>query len=32
MNATRDEITLPELTHQMSGGSELEALEHELSR
>jgi simple sugar transport system ATP-binding protein len=32
MNATRDEITLPELTHQMSGGSELEALEHELAR
>jgi simple sugar transport system ATP-binding protein len=32
MNVTRDKITLPELTHQMAGGSELEALEHELAR
>ncbi|WP_405794731.1 ATP-binding cassette domain-containing protein [Streptomyces longwoodensis] len=27
---TRDRITLEELTHQMAGGSELEALSHEL--
>jgi simple sugar transport system ATP-binding protein len=27
---TRDRITLDELTHQMAGGSELEALSHEL--
>ncbi|WP_405920401.1 ATP-binding cassette domain-containing protein [Streptomyces longwoodensis] len=29
---TRDRITLEELTHQMAGGSELEALSHELGR
>lgn len=30
--ADRDEITLEELTHQMAGGGELEALSHELQR
>ncbi|WP_369368845.1 ATP-binding cassette domain-containing protein [Streptomyces sp. CG4] len=31
-NYTRDEITLDELTRQMAGGSDLEALRHELQR
>lgn len=31
-NHTRDEITLEELTAQMAGGSDLEALRHELGR
>ncbi|MFJ7150502.1 ATP-binding cassette domain-containing protein [Streptomyces sp. NPDC100445] len=31
-NHTRDEITLDELTRQMAGGSDLEALRHELQR
>ncbi|MBN9643996.1 ATP-binding cassette domain-containing protein [Corynebacterium mendelii] len=32
LNATRDEITLDELTLQMAGGGELASLEHELRR
>ncbi|GHI02647.1 ABC transporter ATP-binding protein [Streptomyces cellostaticus] len=31
-NYTRDEITLDELTQQMAGGSDLDALRHELQR
>ena len=30
LNASRDEVTLDELTREMSGGAELEALSHEL--
>ena len=32
LDAPRAEVTLEELTHQMAGGGELEALSHELGR
>lgn len=32
LNASRDEVTLDELTREMSGGAELEALNHELRK
>lgn len=32
LNASRDQVTLEQLTQQMAGGGELEALSHELSR
>ncbi|SDL74892.1 simple sugar transport system ATP-binding protein [Corynebacterium mycetoides] len=32
LSAARGEVTLEELTHQMAGGGELEALSHELNR
>lgn len=32
LDAPRSEVTLEELTHQMAGGGELEALSHELGR
>ena len=32
LDAPRSEVTLEELTHQMAGGGELEALSHELRR
>ena len=32
LNASRDEVTLDELTKEMSGGAELEALNHELRK
>ncbi|WP_315041356.1 ATP-binding cassette domain-containing protein [Corynebacterium argentoratense] len=32
LSAPRDEVTLEELTQQMAGGGEIEALEHELHR
>lgn len=32
LNASRDHVTLEQLTQQMAGGGELEALSHELSR
>ncbi|MDT7840338.1 sugar ABC transporter ATP-binding protein, partial [Streptomyces justiciae] len=32
LNASRDEVSLEELTNHMAGGSELAALKHELSQ
>jgi simple sugar transport system ATP-binding protein len=32
MDATRDEVTLDELTLEMAGGGELSSLAHELER
>ncbi len=32
LDADRSEVTLEELTYQMAGGGELEALSHELQR
>jgi simple sugar transport system ATP-binding protein len=32
LNAGRDDLTLEDLTHHMAGGSELDALKHELDR
>jgi simple sugar transport system ATP-binding protein len=32
LNATRDELTLDDLTHHMAGGAELDTLKHELDR
>ncbi|GAB3347878.1 ATP-binding cassette domain-containing protein [Amycolatopsis echigonensis] len=32
LNATREELTLDDLTHHMAGGAELDSLKHELNR